>query len=258
MNVLRHHYGAIYESELYLAGPGLCLLGGIGIGHLCKLKWGTRQFWIEVAALALVAVALGAWSNWRALQYGSQAQMLSTTLSNHPDSGLAHLEMGRHCINLVNQPPNNKVARILAEKEFQRACDFHWEYYETYGNLGEMAMSQHDYTRAESCYRQALTLNPEGPGARLRLGNALHGQQRFAAAREVYQQLLAERPRHIALYRLIADTYEAEGRFSDARRFSEQAQRLTEEVRQQELGLQRQSGKPAEDAPPVVALPARK
>ena len=256
LNVFRSRYGAISESELYAVAPGLALLGGLGIEQLCKLDRRTARFWIEIGAVAVATMTLGAWSNWRASGFGSQERIITSTLQNHPGSGLAHLEMGRYCVNIMRQSPNNKVARALAEKEFQKAGDFHWEYYETYGNLGEIAMSRRDYTRAEACYRRALDLNPRGPGARLRLANALHAQQRYDAAREIYQQLLAEKPRAIDLYRLIANTYESENRPVEAKRFLDQAWRLTEELRQKRLEAQGGAAEPAADAPPVITLPS--
>ncbi len=260
LNVFRSRYGAISESELYAVAPGLCLLGGIGIERLCKLERNTTRFWIEIGAAAAAAAVLGAWSNWRASGYGSQEQILNSTLASHPGSGLAHLEKGRYYLNVMHESPNKKVARDHAEKEFQEASDLHWDYYETYGNLGEIAMNRHDYTRAEACYRKAIDLNPASFGARLRLGTALHAQQRYDAAREIYRQLLVEKPRAIDLYRLTADTYEAEFRYAEARPFLEQAQRLTEELRQKRLEARGKTARPADlpadDAPPVITLPA--
>lgn len=256
LNVFRSRYGAIFEHELYAVAPGFCLLGGIAIEQLCKLERNSRRFWVEIGALAVVALALCGWSNWRAYQFRSEARMLSTTLSNHPGSGLCHLAMGRLCLDASRRATEKGVMRVTAEREFEKARDAGWNYYETYGNLGEVAMLKRDYTRAEACYRQALTLHPTGTGGRLRLGNALHAQQRYAAAREIYQQLLVEKPRAIDLYRLIADTYESENRPAEAKPFIQQAARLAEELRQKEMEFQ---GKPAAlvpDIPPVLAPPA--
>jgi protein O-mannosyl-transferase len=256
LSVFRSHYGAIAESELYAVAPGLCLLAGLGIGQLCKLDRVGTRFWVEVGALATVALALVSWSNWRSYQFESDGRMLATTLANHPDSGLAHLKMGRHCIDLMRQSSNPKVPRIIAEKEFQKAIELHWDYYETYGNLGVMALNRRDYTQAEVCFRKALELNPTSFGARLRLANALHGQQRFEAAREIYKQLLTERPRSVDLYQLIGDTYALENRASEAEPFFRQASRLADERRQERLVAQRKNAGPEDDAPPAVTLPA--
>jgi len=255
LNVFRNRYGAIFESELYAVAPGLCLVGGIAIERLCKLNRATMRLWVEVGALAVVALGLGAWSNWRAYQFGSEARLLAVSLSNHPDSGLCHLALGRLCLETMRRTADKGVMRATAEREFEKARELNWNYYETYGNLGEMAMHRRDYTRAESCYRQALALHPTGTGGRLRLGNALHAQRRFDAAREIYHQLLVEKPRAIDLYRLIADTYESENKLSEARPFLEQAMRLAEEARQKELEAVGNNTKPTADAPPVLTMP---
>ncbi|MFA6560677.1 MAG: tetratricopeptide repeat protein [Verrucomicrobiia bacterium] len=255
LNVFRSRYGAIHESELYAVAPGLCLLGGIAIERLCKLERISTRLWVEIGALAVLALTLVTWSNWRAYQFGSEIRLLSTTLSNHPDSGLCHLAMGRLCLEASRRSAGKGVMRVTAEREFEKARELNWNYYETYGNLGEMAMHKRDYTRAESCYRQALALHPTGTGARLRLGNALHAQKRYDAAREIYQQLLLEKPRAIDLYRLIADTYEAENKFTEATRFLEQAKRLMDEARQKELEAAGNKAETAAEAPPVVTMP---
>ena len=258
LNVFRSHYGAISESELYAVAPGLCLLGGLGIQHLCKLDRASTRFWVEIGAMTAAALALGSWSNWRAYQYDSDGSMLAATLSNHPDSGLAHLKMGRYCIELMRQSSNSKVPRVLAEREFQKAIDLHWDYYETYGNLGVMALTRRDFTQAEACFRKSLALNPTSFGARLRLGHALHGQRRFEAARDIYKQLLTEKPRSIDLYQLIGETYELENRASEAEPFFRQAKRLADERRQERLEAQRKNSTPLDDEPPVVTLPANR
>jgi tetratricopeptide (TPR) repeat protein len=256
LNVFRCRYGAVLEHELYAVAPGLCLLGGLAIERLCKLERISTRLWLEVGALAVMALTLITWSNWRAYQFGSELRLLSTTLSNNPDSGLCHLAMGRLCLEASRRTAGKATLRATAEREFEKARDAGWNFYETHGNLGEMAMHKRDYTRAESCYRQALALHPTGTGGRLRLGNALHAQQRYAAAREIYQQLLVEKPRAIDLYRLIADTYESENRPVEAKPFLQQAIRLAEELRQKEQELQGKSGAPAPDAPPILTLPA--
>lgn len=254
LNVFRNRYGAIHESELYAVAPGLCLLGGIAIERLCKLERISMRLWVEIGALAVLALTLVTWSNWRAYQFGSEIRLLSTTLSNHPDSGLCHLAMGRLCLEASRRSAGKGVMRATAEREFEKARELNWNYYETYGNLGEMAMHKRDYTRAESCYRQALALHPTGTGGRLRLGNALHAQKRYDAAREIYQQLLIEKPRAIDLYRLIADTYECENKLAEAKPFLEQAMRLAEEARQKELEAVSNTAKPTADTPPVLTM----
>ncbi|MCX6906592.1 MAG: tetratricopeptide repeat protein, partial [Verrucomicrobia bacterium] len=256
LNIFRSRYGAILENELYAVAPGLCLLGGIAIERLCKLDRISTRLWVEIGALAVVALTLTMWSNWRAYQFGAEVRLLTATLSNHPDSGLCHLSMGRLCLEAMRRTPDKGVMRATAEREFEKAREANWNYYETYGNLGEIAMHRGDYTRAESCYRQALALHPTGTGGRLRLGNALHAQKRYDAAREIYQQLLIEKPRAIDLYRLVADTYMAENRRADAEPFIRQAQRLAEELRQKELEIQGKAAAPDPDAPPVITLPA--
>jgi tetratricopeptide (TPR) repeat protein len=255
LNVFRYRYGAIHESELYAVAPGLCLLGGIAIERFCKLERVSTRIWVEVGALAVVALALGTWANWRAQQFSSELRLLATTLSNHPDSGLCHLAMGRLCLEASRRSADRTVMRATAEREFEKARDAGWNYYETYGNLGEIAMHRRDYTRAEACYRQALALHPTGTGGRLRLGNALHAQKRYDAAREIYQQLLVEKPRAIDLYRLIADTYESENRPAEAKPFLQQAMRLAEELRQKELEVQGRIAESSSNAPPVISLP---
>ena len=256
LNVFRYCYGAIHESELYAVAPGLCLLGGIAIERLCKLDRISTRLWVEIGALTIVVLTLGVWSNWRAQQLASERLMLATTLSNHPDSGLCHLSMGRALLEASRGSANRNVLYATAEREFEKARELNWNYYETYGNLGEMAMHKRDYTRAEACYRQALALRPNGTGGRLRLGNSLHGQRRYAEAREIYQQLLIERPRAIDLYRLIAATYESENRLAEAKPFLQQAMRLLEESRQQELEARGKIAQPAANGPPVITLPA--
>ncbi|MCX6899550.1 MAG: tetratricopeptide repeat protein [Verrucomicrobia bacterium] len=255
LNVFRYRYGAIHESELYTIAPGLCLLGGIAIERFCKLERISAQLWVEVGALTIMAITLGTWSNWRAYQFRSETRLLAVSLSNHPDSGLSHLALGRLCLETMRRTADKGVMRVTAEREFEKARELNWNYYETYGNLGEMAMHRRDYTRAESCYRQALALHPTGTGGRLRLGNALHAQRRFSDAREIYQQLLIEKPRAIDLYRLIADTYEAENKITEATRFLEQAKRLMDEARQKELEAAGNKAEIAAEAPPVVTLP---
>jgi tetratricopeptide (TPR) repeat protein len=256
LNVFRSRYGAILEHQLYAVAPGLCLLGGFAVERLCKLDRISVRLWVETGVLAVVALTLIVWSNWRAYQFSSEVRLLTATLSNHPDSGLCHLAMGRLCLEAMRRSTDKSVMRATAEREFERAREVNWNYYETYGNLGEMAMHRRDYTRAETYYQQALALHPTGTGARLRMGNALHAQRRFAAAREVYQQLLAEKPRAIDLYRLIADTYQSEQRPIEAEPFLRQAARLTEELRQKELELQGKPAEPPADAAPVITMPA--
>ncbi|MBI5819894.1 MAG: tetratricopeptide repeat protein [Verrucomicrobia bacterium] len=255
LNVFRYCYGAIHESELYVVAPGLCLLGGIAIDRLCKFDRNSTRLWVEIGALVAVALTLGAWSNWRTYQFGSERRMLITTLSNHPDSGLCHLSLGRHLLGASIRSTKKSATYALAEREFEKAKELNWNYYETYGNLGEMAMHKRDYTRAEACYRQALALRPNGTGGRLRLANALHGQRRYAEAREIYQQLLEEKPNVIDLYRLIAITYESENRYAEAKPFLQQAIRLTEESRRKALEAQSKIAEPAATAPPVITLP---
>ena len=255
LNVFRCRYGAISESELYAVAPGLCLLGGLAIQQVCKLDRISTRLWVEIGALTVAALTLCSWSNWRAYQFGSEARMLATTLSNHPNSGLCHLAMGRLCLDAMRHSADKNVLRATAEHEFERARELNWDYYETYGNLGEMAMHKRDFTRAESCYRQALALHPTGTGGRLRLGNAVHAQRRFAEAREIYQQLLVEKPRAIDLYRLIADTYESENNIPASKRFLDQARHLAEEARQKELEARGGAAETAGDAAPAVTLP---
>ncbi len=256
LNVFRYCYGAIHESELYAVAPGLCLLGGLAVARLCKLDRISTRLWVEIGALAIVALTLGVWSNWRVYQFSSERLMLTTSLSNHPDSGLSHLSMGRCLLEASRGSSSRSAFYATAEREFEKAKELNWNYYETYGNLGEMAMHKRDFTRAEACYRRALELRPNGTGGRLRLGNALHGQRRYAEAREIYQQLLMEKPRAVDLYRLIAATYESENRLAEAKPFLQQAMRLIEEARQQELEARSKIAKPGSSAPPVITLPA--
>jgi tetratricopeptide (TPR) repeat protein len=158
---------------------------------------------LEFAVLGMVAGA-----NWRALGFSSEVMMLRETLASHRGSGYAHLALGRLLLDARQHDQ--------AGKQFLLAAVNNWNYYETFGNLGEVAMHRRDFKRAENCYREALRLNPQGTGAQLRLGNALHGQKRHAEARTIYLQLLKTEPHPPELYELLADTYVAENRLQEA------------------------------------------
>jgi len=158
---------------------------------------------LEFAVLGAVVA-----SNWRAMGFSSEAAMLRETLANHRDSGYAHLALGRLLLDARQDEP--------AGKQFLLAAANGWNYYETFGNLGEVAMKRRDFKRAENCYREALRLNPKGAGAQLRLANALHGQKRYAEARAIYLELLKGQPHPLDLYELLAETYMAENRLQEA------------------------------------------
>ncbi|MCX7827157.1 MAG: tetratricopeptide repeat protein, partial [Verrucomicrobiae bacterium] len=167
----------------------------------------TATAWqICVLEFAFLGMVVG--SNWRALGFSSEAAMLRKTLANHRNSGYAHLALGRLLLDARQYEP--------AGKQFLLAAANRWNYYETFGNLGEVAMKRRDFKRAENCYREALRLNPAGAGAQLRLANALHGQKRHAEARTIYLQLLKTEPHPPELYELLADTYVAENRLQEA------------------------------------------
>ncbi|MBI5396070.1 MAG: tetratricopeptide repeat protein, partial [Verrucomicrobia bacterium] len=222
--VFRHCHGAILEQPLYTLGIGIALVVGFAIESAGRFEpRGTRR-WIEAGGLAVGALALLGWANYRAADWSSEPKILDATLRQQPSSGLAHLQLGRLYLDA------KRVAE--AEKCFLRAAAANWNYYELYGNLGETALVKKEYARAEKCYREALALNPDSSGARFHLGHALFGQKRYAEARECYQELLAKSPRSPTLYQWVANTYEAEDRTYEANQALEQAKRLLEEERE--------------------------
>jgi tetratricopeptide (TPR) repeat protein len=245
LNVFRHRYGAILEQQLYGVTFGIALVIGRAIERLCRFKPGSARFWIEAGALALVALALIGWGNWRAINWGAQHRLLETTLQNNHASGLARLALGRLHLQA------DRVQQ--AEQQFLLAAAANWNYYETYGNLGETALAKKDYPRAEKLYRQALEMNPGSYGARFHLGHALFGQKRYAEAREAYQQVLPKSPRYAALYKVIGDTYAAEKRMDEAGHAYEQARRLNEEARKARAAARGGT----EEAPRPAAPPAK-
>ncbi|MCA9538070.1 MAG: tetratricopeptide repeat protein, partial [Myxococcales bacterium] len=66
---------------------------------------------------------------------------------------------------------------------------------EIYNNLGLIYHEAGDYIGAELQFRKALARWPDMLGARINLGNALKGQQRYADADAVLRAALADHPR---------------------------------------------------------------
>jgi serine/threonine protein kinase/tetratricopeptide (TPR) repeat protein len=138
----------------------------------------------------------------------------------HPDSGGAHLSLGRAFEDLGQLAgaefeyrqaaklgpdwygPHLNLGSNLskqgkhkeAEGELREALRLHPGHADSHVNLGLALAKQGRAAEAETEYRQALRLDPESALARVNLGNLRMGQNKFAEAEKEYRQAIASRP----------------------------------------------------------------
>lgn len=74
----------------------------------------------------------------------------------------------------------------------------------------EISMLLGDYVKARELYEQALAIR-EIPWARMGLGKSIFHQNNFAAAAEVFQQVIASNPNYLEAYDLLAQSQAAAG-----------------------------------------------
>ena len=124
-----------------------------------------------------------------------------------------------------------------AQQHFQQVTRLAPEWAPGWKALGVTLALQNDIDAAEPPLRKACELSPSEPDACYYLGRGLYARDRFAAARKVFQALLATDPAPARIEEAIAQAEEGLGDSDDAERWYRKA--AEREPQRRALGLGR-------------------
>ncbi|WP_010586870.1 sulfatase [Schlesneria paludicola] len=102
---------------------------------------------------------------------------------------IVYAEQVHQCMHLIDRNDLQNAERIL-----EAAVKALPDYPKAWGTLGICYARQENFTRAEDCYRRALTLDPHQNFARIALGRTLLAQDRFDEAREELRVAVRREP----------------------------------------------------------------
>ena len=160
---------------------------------------------------------------WLARLYrfqGKQSEpeaMLRGLLSRDPDLGQALEQLSQI---LIDEGKLQEAIELLKQSAVDSSSP------DVYDLLGDAYTQAKDFPNAEQAYRNAVEQDPDDPGHRHGLANALLAQNKYAEAVEQFKKLTELEPGTADNHLRLAELYRRLGRFDDAQKSLEQAKQL--------------------------------
>jgi len=162
-------------------------------------------------------------AEWLARLYGFENQhedaekVLRTALQRHPDDEQLLEQLSQL---LIDEGRSQEAVNLLSQATGEGAAP------ETYELLGDAYSQTKDYAKAEQAYRKAVEADPDDPGHRHGLAQALVAQDKYAEALEQYKKLAEMEPGTADNYVRMAQMYRHLRQYDDAESSLQRAKQL--------------------------------
>ena len=215
----------------YLAGLGLALLvGGAVLGVLALVRAGTLArpiAWLTVVACAAAIAGFGA-STWLYSEVWREPETLwRWAVELDPDCSICRSKLGESVLGDPAQP----LRAAEAEDLFRRAIALRPDRPHAYFNLGTALLVQGRYGEAESPLRSYIERVPRSAIGPERLGRAYLLQHRFDAAIPPLRTALTRQPETPGLRGFLIEALEGRARELQTAGLAVEADRLLSEAR---------------------------
>jgi tetratricopeptide (TPR) repeat protein len=140
-------------------------------------------------------------------QHGEAEKALRRVLAHEPDNGPALEQLSQL---LIGQGRSQEAIDLLTHAAGDSASP------DIYDLLGDAYSQQKDYSKAEAAYRQAVSGDPDDPGHRHGLAQALMSEDKYADALEQFNKLTELEPGTYENFLSAAQIYMQLGRYDEA------------------------------------------
>ena len=144
-------------------------------------------------------------------------KLLRDLLARDPDEGQALEQLSQI---LIDSGKTQDAIDLLKQAAVDSSSA------DVYDLLGDAYTQAKDYPNAEGAYRNAVEQDPDDPGHRHGLANALTAENKYAEAAEQYKKLTDLEPGTADNHLRLAELYRRLGQFDDAQKSLEQAKQL--------------------------------
>jgi tetratricopeptide (TPR) repeat protein len=140
-------------------------------------------------------------------QHDEAEKVLRSILKVEPDNGPALEQLSQL---LIDEGRPQEATDLLTRAAGESASP------DIYDLLGDAYLQSKDYAKAEEAYRKAVEGDPDDPGHRHGLAQALMGQDKYAEALEQFKKLSSLEPGNWENYLRAAQLYRRLGQFDQA------------------------------------------
>jgi len=140
-------------------------------------------------------------------QHGEAEKVLRRALAHSPDNGPALEQLSQL---LIDQGRSQEAIELLSHAAGDSASP------DIYDLLGDAYSQAKDYAKAEEAYRQAIASDPDDPGHRHGLAQALMSEEKYPAALEQFNKLTELEPGTSDNFLSAAQIYMQLGKYEEA------------------------------------------